>query len=157
MGLVMQTDWLIHPYVGVGAAKLGMTQGQVAAILGPPDDADVDSETDEIREERKAAALQAVFSADEGQLVELGFSPPIAELELDGVRLFSVPPDQALRHVIQRDPDPRIIHGFIVFLSLGITMTGFHNNDEAQKAVTIFAKGRWDSVKPKLKPFTYNV
>lgn len=32
-------------------------------------------------------------------------------------------------------------------------MTGFHDNVEAQKAIGVFAKGRWDRVKAQLKKF----
>jgi hypothetical protein len=33
-------------------------------------------------------------------------------------------------------------------------MTGFHDDDESQKAVTVFAKGRWDGMKAKFKKYS---
>ena len=44
-------------------------------------------------------------------------------------------------------------HGFIVLLNLGITLTGFHDDDIYQRAVTVFARGRWDGQLSDLKPF----
>ncbi len=149
----MQVDWDIQPYVGVGQLKFGMTPDEVAAVLGPPDGSRFNADMQEIRERRRESALQAVYSANDKRLVELGFSSPISELRFDGVQLFSAKSDEALRHVIQHDGDPFVTHGFIVFLGLGITMTGFDDDDEAQKAVTVFEKGRWDAVKPRMHKF----
>jgi hypothetical protein len=146
----MQADWVIHPYVGVGQLTFGMTPDEVAAVLGPPHDSELIADMGEIREQREQAALQAVYSADNKRLLELGFSPPIAGLEFEGVQLFAVPSDDALRRIIQRDPAPLTDVGFVVFFEFGITMTGFHDGDEAQKAVTVFEKGRWDDIKPEM-------
>lgn len=151
----MQADWVFHPYVGVGQVRLGMTPDEVAAVLGPPDDSELIADMGEIREQREQAALQAVYSAGDKRLVELGFSPPIARLEFDGVPLFAARSDDALGRVIQHDPSPLTIHGFVVFFGLGLTMTGFHDDDETQKAVTVFAKGRWDRVKPRMQKFVF--
>jgi hypothetical protein len=43
--------------------------------------------------------------------------------------------------------------GFIVLLNLGITLTGFHDEATDERAVTVFTRDRWDSIKEKLKPF----
>ena len=43
--------------------------------------------------------------------------------------------------------------GFIVFLGLGLTLTGFHDGNDSQRAVTAFARGRWDHLRSKLRPF----
>ena len=152
---MLVVDFTIRPYAGVGAVCLGMTPDDVAAVLGPPDDSELISDMGEIREHREQAAVQAVYSVNDKRLVELGFSPPIAGLEFDGVPLFVVHSDDALRHVIQNDSQPLIVHGFVVFFGLGITMTGFHDDDEAQKAVTVFEEGRWDAVKPAMQNFVF--
>lgn len=151
----MQLDWDIHPYVGVGQLKFGMTPDEVAAVLGPPDGSRFNASMREIRERRKESALQAVYSAENtGQLIELGFSPSIEGLQFAGVQLFTARSDDALQHVIQHDSEPLVSHGFIVFLGLGITMTGF-DDDDAQKAVTVFEKGRWDAIRPEMQKFVF--
>jgi hypothetical protein len=68
-----------------------------------------------------------------------------------GVNVFSGP--DAFPKLCRMDGAPQEVVGFIVLLSLGITMTGFHDFDEAQKAVTAFARGRLDFAKPDMKPF----
>jgi hypothetical protein len=151
----MQTDWIILPYVGVGQLKLGMTPDEVAAIVGPPEGSRLIADTGEFRERRKQSALQAVYAAGDRHLVELGFSPPIKELDFGGVPLFTVHSDDALRRVLQDDPSPLTVHGFVVFFGLGITMTGFDDDDEDQKAVTIFEEGRWDAFKPEMQKFVF--
>jgi hypothetical protein len=150
----MQTDWIIQPYVGVGQLKFGMRPDEVAAILGPPDGSRLIADTSEIRERREQSALQAVYAAGDKRLVELGFSPPIAGLEFDGVRLFAVQSDDALLRAIQHDPSPLSIHGFVVFFGLGLTLTGF-DEDEDDKAVTVFEKGRWDDIKTEMQKFVF--
>jgi hypothetical protein len=34
--------------------------------------------------------------------------------------------------------------GFLVFTRLGVTTTGYHDDDESQRALTIFPRGTWD-------------
>jgi len=43
--------------------------------------------------------------------------------------------------------------GYVVLLQLGLAMTGFHDGDLSQKAVTAFARGSWDTLRPKMKPY----
>ncbi|WP_137173105.1 hypothetical protein [Massilia sp. HP4] len=38
-------------------------------------------------------------------------------------------------------------------IQLGITLTGFHDNDIDQKAITVFERGRWSDLISELKPF----
>ena len=151
----MQTDWTIHPYVGVGQLKFGMTPDEVAAILGPPEGSRPVASTGELRERREKSALQAVYAAGDRRLVELGFSPPIAGLEFDGVRLFTSPSHDALREILRRDPAPLADVGFVVFFDLGLSLTGFDDDDEDDKAVTVFDKGRWDEIRPQMQKFVF--
>jgi len=46
--------------------------------------------------------------------------------------------------------------GFIVLLSLGVAFTGFHDDDESQKAVSVFGKGSYDDLQQKMKDFAIN-
>ncbi|QGY01984.1 hypothetical protein MMSR116_08910 [Methylobacterium mesophilicum SR1.6/6] len=40
--------------------------------------------------------------------------------------------------------------GFLVFFSLGIALTGFHDQDEGQKSVSVFKKGVWDEMRDEM-------
>ena len=57
------------------------------------------------------------------------------------------------KELVKEDRDPREYVGFLVLLSRGVTLTGFHD-DSDQKAITVFAQGRWDHLKDKLNTLT---
>jgi len=55
---------------------------------------------------------------------------------------------------MKADGSPFEIVGIIVSLNLGISMTGFLQDDEpGQKAIGVFAKGRFDAKMEKMRPF----
>lgn len=45
--------------------------------------------------------------------------------------------------------------GSIVIPEIGMTFTGFHDDNEADKAVTVFPLGRWDPWKDDFIPFSF--
>jgi hypothetical protein len=51
------------------------------------------------------------------------------------------------------DPHPFEWVGFIIFLEIGIALTGYHDGDTAQRAMTIFPQGRWDAYRDQFSPF----
>jgi hypothetical protein len=51
------------------------------------------------------------------------------------------------------DGNPVEANGFIVMLKLGIAVTGIHDNDDSQLAVTAFSKGVFDDVLVGAKAF----
>jgi len=56
--------------------------------------------------------------------------------------------------LILKDGSPYEYVGFIIMLQLGMTLTGFHDADESQKAVTVFSPGRWDQLKPQFRSYS---
>jgi len=142
----------IDPYAGVGKLKFGMSPDEVAQSLGPPDDVDIDAEG-EIREYRNDNGLQTVYSTNDKRLVEVGFSSNISTLVFKKTALFTNKPLDVLRLLSAADKQPYELLGFIVLLNLGITLTGFHDKAADERAVTAFARGRWDSMQERLKPF----
>jgi hypothetical protein len=50
------------------------------------------------------------------------------------------------------DPDPFEWVGFVVFLAVGVALTGYHDGDHAQRAITAFAPGRWDGYRDHFSP-----
>ena len=65
------------------------------------------------------------------------------------------PPTVAGRR-LRIDGNPKEFVGFIVLLTLGIAFTGFHDGEVSQIAVSLFAKGGYDELKPKMKDFVLN-
>jgi hypothetical protein len=58
-----------------------------------------------------------------------------------------------LRRACDRDGSPRNVYGFIVLKNLGIAVTGIHDNDESQLAVTVFSEGDFDDLLAEAVPF----
>jgi len=42
------------------------------------------------------------------------------------------------------DPSPKETLGFLVFVGIGVNTTGYHDNDESQRAINVFKRGHWD-------------
>jgi hypothetical protein len=61
-----------------------------------------------------------------------------------------------LRAVCDRDGTPMDVYGFIVLRKLGIAVTGIHDDDESQLAVTAFSKGNFDALVEEGVPFEYS-
>lgn len=149
----MQKKFDINPYIGVGDLRLGMNQNEVAKILGKPDD--VEEEADqERREYRIENGLQTVYSKND-ELVEIGFSPNISGLSFKDTKLFENDPLEVLHSLVKEDKKPYELYGFVVLLNLGVTLTGFLDASKDDRAVTVFVKGRWDSLKMKMKLFKF--
>jgi len=51
------------------------------------------------------------------------------------------------------DGKPYEFYGFIVLFNLGITLTGFHDGEEYQKAISAFSEGDWDQFKREMTVF----
>jgi len=150
----MNSKFEIYPLIGVGDIKFGMTSDQVADLIGLSDDYDIDESNSERREYRRDNGFQAVYSARTKKLVEMGFSSNILELSFNDIYVFSKPEADVVKQLIIIDQNPYILFGFIVLNKLGLTLTGFHDGNKNQKAVTVFSEGRWDSMKTFFKPFS---
>ena len=59
-----------------------------------------------------------------------------------------------LRLACEQDQSPRDLFGFIVLQRLGIAVTGVHDNDASQLAITAFSKGEFDDLLPGSTPYT---
>lgn len=151
----MIKTFCIKPYLGFDCVQFGMTPDQVAIELGKPDFQEI-GVLDELSEYRWHNDLVATFDNSSNVLVELGFGPTILDLEYEGLLFFRQPAKNVLKQLVDLDGAPYEDLGFVVLFSLGIALTGFHNNEKDElndKAVTIFAPGRWDDLKDQLKPF----
>jgi hypothetical protein len=137
----------IAPFEAAGPIRFGMTRTEVHAALGDP-----------IRETRNRrgeideswGAVSVRYAVEDGRVVEVGLVPP-AIATYKGHDVFASP--DSMRLLQADDPAPMEYMGFVVFLLLGITLTGFHDDDDSQRAVTAFARGRWDHLRSKLRPF----
>tara|TARA_R110000824_G_scaffold112460_2_gene261658 strand:+ start:838 stop:1293 length:456 start_codon:yes stop_codon:yes gene_type:complete len=129
---------MIEPYVSAGSFSFGATYEYVVSDLGEP----WSKEKNRLGETVvRYDGFGATISSH--GVVEAYFLPE-TEVSLQGVDVFGDP--KAFRELCALDGNPKECMGFIVLLKLGVTMTGFHDGDEAQKAITAFEKGRWDQL-----------
>lgn len=139
--------FLIEPYIGVHPVQFGMSPAQVEEKLGRPDKS-YQAQFGAFVEERPDVAIG--YCAEDGGVNELVFSPT-AKLLFQGHDLFaSVDPLGILREF---DNAPFEWVGFIIFLRLGIRVSGFHDNDESQKAIGIVSNGHWDEYVADFVPY----
>lgn len=141
----------LNPHHGVAPLTFHMPQSEVEAILGAP----FRRRTNRVGEsELVYPTLTARFDRDSCGLVEISFLPG-SQLFVDGLDVFG---DQsAFNALVSRDGDPREDVGFVVLFRFGIAMTGFHDHDTSQLAVTAFCPPRWESSRDSMKPFLFPV
>jgi hypothetical protein len=151
-GSNMPYDCEIYPYAGVGKLRFGMNRKQVEDVLGLPDKAKRTMFRNETQEFRRESGLQTVYSASDEPLVEITFygNQSVSFEDLD---VFQNPGKDAIKRLAETDGKPFETVGIVVFIKLGIAMTGFLQDDEpGQKSISVFAKGRWNSEIEDLKP-----
>lgn len=137
----------ITPYKSVGPIRFGMSADELVGAVGDP----VKFTKNGLGElDYKYSGFRVALSSKDNTVVEVGLVPE-TEVVIDGVKIFSSP--DSFTKLVKKDGDPYEYVGFVILLNLGITMTGFHDKDESQKAVGVFAKGRWDGVRLQLKKF----
>jgi len=146
-----KTDFELKPYVGAGDIAFGMTPNDVEFSIGKPDDISVNHLNQRVE---FRSFMNLGYSTDEEQnLIHIGFGRQMEGVRFKDIFIFIESDKVVLQKLIDEDPQPFLYLGFVVFLKLGIALTGFHDNDISQKAVTQFVRGAWDKRIPKLMPF----
>ena len=145
------TKFEIIPLSGAGNLSFGMTPIQVAQVLGAPDQAS----TNHLKQRTEFRSFMNVaYTPDQQEkLCHIGFGRQMEDITLKGINFFKSEPTEVLKKLMSIDGTPFLYMGFIVFLNLGITLTGFHDNDLSQKAITLFEQGAWDKRIEKMKEF----
>ena len=120
-----------------------MSPEKVAAILGPPKAIIPGSPLTEQREE------VVLGYSEDGQLQEIVFWPK-SRLVFAGCNLFADP--DPIEFLTSFDAAHEFV-GFILFVQLGLRLSGFHDEDEAQKAISVVEVGHWDKYRTEMKLF----
>jgi hypothetical protein len=83
------------------------------------------------------------------QAVEIALVPP-AQVSFRGKPVFEN--HSVWREIVAVDGEASQFLGFIVLRRLGLTLTGFHDVDRGQLAITAFEHGRWDVFEHEMQP-----
>jgi hypothetical protein len=147
-GIMAPSEYRIVPN-GIHPLLLGMNREQVTRVMGTEPEVRQSRITGEEALWFKDANARAVMR--EGRVVEIALAPP-ANVLFDGKPLFRDP--SVWRSVVVEDSNAHECLGFIVLERFGLTLTGFHDDDPSQLAVTAFERGRWDAMRGKMQPFS---
>jgi hypothetical protein len=128
----------IQPYTGALPITFGMGREQVHRLLGPPDSNFPIWDGSGVSEHYKEDRFNIGYT-NSGNVNHLGFSPGGAELTIRGQLIWTrekqTDPNPTL---LTLDPAPVEVVGFWFFLTIGVTTTGYHDDDPSQHAVTVF-------------------
>jgi hypothetical protein len=141
----------LYPFVGAGPLHFGMDTQAAERAVGKPEQTTTNhlGQRVEFR-----GPLTLGYSDESGQsLNHIAFGPDAGALALGQARIFGEPDLEVLRHLYSMDPTCGTYLGFLVFPLLGIALTGFHDEDRAQRAASLFPRGAWDKRLPKLAAF----
>jgi hypothetical protein len=146
-------QWKIHPYVGFGDLRFGMSRNEVASLIGPPASIDTDADSNSLTEFRLDNGLQAVFDAYTGGLVMVSAYANVPGIELAGKSLDWDNTRALYRELVSLDAArARQSVGITVLFGLGVSFAGFMDRDPGGKSITAFALGQWDEGDPALRP-----
>jgi hypothetical protein len=136
----MQFD--IQPYVGALPITFGMPRAEVHRLLGPPESSHPIWNGSGVAEHYSRARYNVGYTSA-GVVDHLGFSPGGAELFFQGRPLWTAeaqPDPNPL--LLELDPEPVEFVGFWFFLAIGVTSTGYHDDDPAQRAIAVFPRSK---------------
>ena len=133
---------------GIHPLLLGMDREQLDRAMGEESTSDSAHLPNEVAIRYPAANARVVMR--DGRAVEVSLVPP-AKVLFEAKSLFDG--SSVWRELVGTDGDARLVLGFIVLPRLGLTLTGFHDRDIGQLAVTSFERGRWSSLEGQMKPF----
>ena len=139
---------MIEPYVGALPLRFRMLPSEIADCIGAP--VAVIPDTRGIRIEKRHN-LMLGYALDDGALFEAVFRPG-SDLRFQGVNLFETA--EPISYLRRFDPAPVECFVSILFLNLGIGLSGFHDQDESRKAISVVRRGYWNEYAEYFVPFS---
>ncbi|QSX37100.1 hypothetical protein [Shewanella sedimentimangrovi] len=138
-------------YISFGPIKFGMSEAEVFNSLGKP----ICTRTNNENElEYHYNGFIVRFDAVSKKVREGTFLPKESGmLQVNDISLDWQ--GDVLKELCRIDGDPHEFYGYIVLFNLGVCLTGFHDGDDAQKAISAFRKGDWDQFKRDMAAFKF--
>jgi hypothetical protein len=134
----------IQPYIGALPMKFGTHRDMVHRVLGPPESSDPIWDNSGFCEHYDFRKCGYNVGYDNAWLANhMGFGPGPVDLSINGQTIWT-PMRQSDPNPIflTLDPDPLTCVGLLCFLQLGVTTTGFHDDDPNQLAITVFSRDK---------------
>lgn len=158
--------WTIHPLVGVGPLRFGMSRDEVASAapeLGPVERALPTWDGTGLNEHR--ALHEPTCGYGDKGLDSIGFDWRARDLLFDGTDLFATEPAIVVRQLHVANGDAALIGlGSLLFRQLGVAIGGFYSEelgrylspkagDEEYRTVALEPFGASDPLLESYKPF----
>jgi hypothetical protein len=147
----MMRSFDIHPYLGALPIIFGLTRAEVHALLGVPQVSSPPTPWRGISDSWEGGNPSIGYDEKE-TVTHIGFGPGDFSLLLSGSPLWSASehpdPNPAL---LRLDPNPVEALGFLMFDRIGVTTTGYHDDDEDDLAITVYPRGAKDKFLKKAK------
>lgn len=132
----------IYPKKGAGVINFGMKKDEVNNLLGVSDDYIIDN-NHRLIEFRSDMNISYTVDPD-GRVFHIGFSKGMNFVTFDSVNIFHDNPDVVIKKLIEYDNCPYLSLGMVFFMKLGITLTGFHDDDSDQKSLVVFNHSEYE-------------
>jgi hypothetical protein len=152
----------IWPYVGALPLAFGIPRVEVHALLGRPEFTSPPTEWRSLCDSWEGATIQVGYDT-ESKLNHVGFGPGTFSLLLQGSEFWSASEHADPNPFLLRfDPDPLEILGFLIFDRIGVTTTGYHDDDDNDRAITVYPRGAWDKflkkgIAPNLTRYKFGI
>lgn len=132
----------IIPYESIGSIRFEMKIEEIIDLLGKPKSVEKSKHSDEVVLRYPPPTFHRIGVSNIG-VHEVSLLPT-HEVKIFNINIFEE--TDSFYKLCKLDGNPRASFGFIIFSNLGIAVTGLHDNDESQRAVTAFRKGYWDEI-----------
>ena len=140
----------IHPGQGLGNLEFGMTMSEVGSILGQEKDRSIRDEVTELYFENY---LSLAFR--DGALFQIGATRYTEGITYKNIDIFLAEPLLVLKAMETDAGGAFEMYGFIVFLKLGVSLTGFNDDDLENKAVTVAVLEEWQALPNEFTPISF--
>lgn len=140
----------IHPAQGLGNLEFGMTMSEVGSILGQEKDRSI---RDKVTELYFDNYLNLAFR--DGVLFQIGATHYTKGITYKNIDVLSAEPLSVLKAMETAAGGAYEMYGFIVFLKLGVSLTGFHDDDLENKAVTVAVLEEWQALRNELTTISF--
>lgn len=140
----------IKPYTDISGIPFEGTEADAISIFGQPVRRSINRE---LEQELHYVDVILRFDATSGLLRECTLLPKCICMINDQIVSWD---EDFLRWLASEDTDLMEVLGYIVSLKLGIAVTGFHDGDEAQKAIHAFRVNDWNMFSKRMRPFNFS-
>lgn len=130
----------VLPYKSVSNVLFGASKADCIATLGVPEKSGLNREG---LEELKYSGLIVRIDPSLDRVMEFTLLP-FCEGTIEGIEITWDKP--FLFQLCQIDGEPREVFGFIVLPKIGVAVTGIHDGDSSQLAMTVFPKEAFDEL-----------